>query len=402
MKKIKLLFIVCFVGYLLFTLVMTLALYKNEFKENYLLLEDAEEYKKSAKYDKLVLIKDNIESTLNDRVYSKPFYIDMYGLFQKSMFKRIVGDVDSSKRVIKMKNGKLTFAYSNKDVSKYAKKITNLYNFAKQSNIYMAYINIPWRVPDNNELPFYVEDNVARTNSKMLRKLRANNVNIIDLEKSLTGDYNSWFYDTDHHWKTETAFEAYQIIAKELADNLKYDIPDDYLTNFNKEVYKDIFLGTYGKRVGKWYAGVDDYAYILPNFDTKFEVTNYRDAGKVEDKRAGSFKETMTYPEFLEIKGVDREMSTYYTYSKGTKAEIIVKNLNSYNDKKLLVLKDSFADCTYPFLSLNFKETRVLDIRRYKNIKLYSYIKKYKPDAILILQNAQSLYDETLIQFKEL
>ena len=108
----------------------------------------------------------------------------------------------------------------------------------------------------------------------------------------------------------------------------------------------------------------------------------------------------MTYPEFLTY-NLDRDMSTYYTYSKGTKSEIIVLNKNAYNDKKLLILKDSFADCVYPFLSINFEETRVLDIRRYKNIRLYRYIRKYKPDAILFLQNAQSLYDETLIQWKE-
>ncbi len=400
LKKVKIFLIISFVGYLSFVIFMSIGLYHEDFKSNLSELRSSEEYKSSSKIDKVVLIRNNFENTLNDKIFNKTFYIDIYGLFQKLLCKKIVSDYDSSRKVVKMKNGNLTFVYPNYDITNYSKKVVNLYNYASDNGIYMAYINIPWRVHDNSDLPFYVTDNVTNTNNKMLYKMKNANVNIIDLEKELSGDYNTWFFKTDHHWKIETGFEAYQIITKDLDNHLGLDVPDNYLTDYNKKVYKNIFLGTYGKRVGKYYGGLDDFAYITPNFDTKFEVTNYRNVGEVESCKKGDFVETMTYPEFLTY-NLDRDMSTYYTYSKGTKSEIIVLNKNAYNDKKLLILKDSFADCVYPFLSINFEETRVLDIRRYKNIRLYRYIRKYKPDAILFLQNAQSLYDETLIQWKE-
>jgi len=114
----------------------------------------------------------------------------------------------------------------------------------------------------------------------------------------------------------------------------------------------------------------------------------------------GEFEKVFTYPEYLDTQELDRVMSTYYTYSEGTKAEVRIKNLSGYNNKRLLVLKDSFADPVYPFLSLNFGETRVVDVRRFRAIRLYTYIEKFKPDVILFIHTPSSLYDDSLINFQ--
>ena len=397
LKKIA---IIVFVIYLTSVMSLTITKNKNVFKEAFDNLKINEEYKNNSKYEKIVMYKDTFEDIFNNKIYKKDNYIDIYGLFQKTLLKKVVEDVDDQKRVVKMNNGKLTFVYPKWNIDEEAEKVINLSQYAKEKDIYMVYINIPWRVKDNSELPFYIKDYVTDTNNKMLKKLSTGNVNIIDLENILSGDYDSWFYDTDHHWTTETAFESYKIIIKNINDELDIGLTGKYLNNFTRKVYKDIFLGTYGKRVGKYYDGMDDFVYITPYFDTKFEVINYRNVGEVESIKKGNFTETFTYPEFLD-RNLDRDLSVYYTYSKGTKAEVNITNLNAYNNKKLLILKDSFADSAYPFLALNFQKTKVIDVRRYKAIRLHKYIERYNPDVIIFLQNAQSLYDKTLFNWQE-
>ena len=392
--------IVVFLVYLISVMSLTITKNKEIFKDEFDKLKTKEEYKAANKYEKLGMYKDTFERTFNNKIYKKDNYIDIYGLFQKILLKRVVEDVDDNKNVVRMNNGKLTFVYPNWNVDEEAKKIINLSEYAKSKKIYMTYINIPWRVKDNSELPFYMKDCVTSTNNKMLSKLSNGNVNIIDLENMLDGDYDDWFYNTDHHWTTDTAFTAYKIIMNDLDNELGLGLTDKYLSNFKVEKYKNIFLGTYGKRVGKYYGGMDDFTYITPYFDTKFEVINYRDVGEVESVKKGNFKDALTYPEFLD-KNLDRDLSVYYTYSKGTKAEVNITNLQSYNNKKLLVIKDSFADSIYPFFALNFQKTKVIDVRRYKAIRLYKYIEKYQPDAIVVLYNAQSLYDKTLFNWQE-
>ena len=399
-KSSKTIVISLFLLYLI--LVLGLTLYKNRdlLSESITKLHDSEKYKNANVVDKLVLNRDTFENTFKNNIYMEDTYIDIYGFFQKILMKRVIEDVDDGKRVIRMDNNNLTFVYPKKNINKNAKKIVNLSNYSKSKNIYMVYVNIPWRVNNKSDLPFYIKDYANNTNNKMISKMSKGNVNILNLEDSLSGDYNNWFYSTDHHWTTDTAFESYQIMINDIDDKLDIGLTSKYLFNFDKYKYNDIFLGTYGKRAGKYYGGMDDFTYITPQFDTQFEVINYTDVGKISSVKKGSFKEVFTYPKYLD-KNLDRKLSVYYTYSEGTKAEINITNLAPYNDLKLLVIKDSFADNTYPFLALNFKKTKVIDVRRYNRIRLYTYINKYNPDVIIFLQNPSSLYDDTLFNWQE-
>jgi len=392
--------ITLFLTYIFITGIVTLNNNKTRFINTYNLTVEKEEFKKYDINEKYNNLKANLESVFSSNIVGKYKYIDIYGQIQNMMQKKVVEDVEDNKRVIKLSNDDLTFIYPDKDVTNWINKISAVSDYSKENNIYMLYANAPWKVAENAKLPFYLKDYVTNVKNNFITGIEKNKVNIINLEEKLEGNVNEWFFKTDHHWNIETAFNAYELIMKNIDKNVEINLQKKYLNDYSKRVYKDIFLGTYGKRVGKYYVGVDDFSYILPNFKTSLDVINNIDWDKESSHLIGEFEKVFTYPEYLENDELDRKMSTYYTYSEGTKAEVKISNLKAYNNKKILILKDSFADPIYPFISLNFKETRVIDVRRFRAIRLYSYIEKFEPDVILFIHTPSSLYDDSLINFQ--
>ncbi len=399
-KKSNIVLITLFITYLVVTGFLTIKCNINSFKKDLDSLFEKEDWDTLTFLEKINNTRDTMEATFSDKLLGKYDYIDIYGLFQNMMNKKVVEDVEDKKRVIKLSNGSLGFVYPDININDWVEKITAVSEYSKKNNIYMLYVDAPWRIGKNVSTPFYIKDNVGKVDKKFTNRLKENKVNVLKLKDKLKGNEKNWFFNTDHHWNIETAFESYKIIMKKINKNINLGLKEEYLNNYKTTTYKNIFLGTYGKRVGKYYAGIDDFKYILPEFETKLDVTNNRNWDLEESHLVGTFENVFTYSEYLDNTQLDREMSTYYTYSNGTKAEVKINNLNSYNNKKALILKDSFADPVYPFLALNFKETRVIDVRRFKAIRLYTYIEKFQPDVIIFIHTPTSLYDETLINFQ--
>jgi hypothetical protein len=76
----------------------------------------------------------------------------------------------------------------------------------------------------------------------------------------------------------------------------------------------------------------------------------------------------------------------YTMYLNGDHPIQIIRNNNAIDDKKILVVKHSFADVTMPFLSLAVKEINIVDLRHAgRPENLYDYIDEYNPDLVLFL-----------------
>ncbi len=389
-----------FIVYISITCFFTIKNNIKIFKQETTRVQATEQYSEADVANKVVMLKNTYESIITSNLACKDDYIDIYGLFQKVLQKNIVEDAADGKRVIKLKNGNLAFIYPEADIEEWSQKIISVSEYTKKKDIYMLYADAPWRITDKSDLPFYLKDNVDKTDKKFVNELKEHDVNVLELKNVLEGKKDEWFFKTDHHWNIETAFNAYKAIMNNFKENVGLNVEEKYLNDYSKKVYDDIFLGTYGKRVGKYYGGVDDFAYILPKFNTKLDVINNRDWNKEESHLVGNFEKVFTYPKYLENTKLDRKMSTYYTYTEGIKAEIKINNLMADNEKKILILTDSFGEPVFPFISLNFKETRVIDVRRFKAIRLYTYIDKFNPDIILFIHTPTSLYDKSCVNFQ--
>ncbi len=350
--------------------------------------------------DRINYFKSNSESVFANNLVLKYDYLDTYGLFQKVLFKRVVTDAGEGRDVIKLSNGNLSFTYPDMDEMYWVNKLSIVDEYTKDKGIYMAFAIAPWSINEESKLPFYVEDKAGEVRTRFIDNSIKKDINIIDLEKELTTDPGTWFFRTDHHWNINTAFESYKIIASHLDKELDLNITDKYYNDFNRKTYRKIFLGSYGKRTGKYYTIPDDFEYIYPNFETNFDVFN-SEWDVMTSHYVGDFRHSIAHEEYLTMKIDDtRETSTYYTYTNGGRALVKITNLDPINNKKILILKDSYGEPVFSFLSLVFKEVRAIDVRCWANVNLKEYIDDYKPDVVLFIHTPSSLYDQKLIDFK--
>lgn len=76
----------------------------------------------------------------------------------------------------------------------------------------------------------------------------------------------------------------------------------------------------------------------------------------------------------------------YAVFLYGNNPLTIIKNKTYVNEDKLLVVKDSYANSMIPFLTANFQEIHVIDLRSFQN-RVSDYAEKNGLSNILILYN---------------
>ena len=121
---------------------------------------------------------------------------------------------------------------------------------------------------------------------------------ILDLNEKIDEqnlDFYSLYYKTDHHWNSYAGRWAANEIGKKLSSEYNYVINSTNLNseNFVLEKHSNNFLGSWGKRVGPLYAGVDDFDILIPNYNTSFDY-QYDD-----NIKTGSFREALIDDSYL-------------------------------------------------------------------------------------------------------
>lgn len=297
-----------------------------------------------------------------------------------------------SDTIVRMDNHYLSYDYAtatNEVIEKTADSCLKLSQFCKSQNIPFLYTYAPQKQYFGT-FPQYVE-NAARIEGDLLvDALRKRKVDTLSLAESMVKegvDTEKAYFITDHHWTAETGFWAATKIAQRLNGNygFKYDTKNHKLENYNVKVYEDWFLGSIGKKTGRFFTplGVDDISLITPKFDTNLEVT----AKGVT--RKGAFADTIIYKEKIETKSLHTQ-NPYAAYSGGDFPVQVIENKNATNDQTVLVIRDSFACTVTPFLALDAKTTYAVDLRESLHgnavIKSVSeFIKQNKVDYVCVL-----------------
>lgn len=180
------------------------------------------------------------------------------------------------------------------------------------------------------------------------------------------------YYKTDHHWTTDGAFLAYQEWCKSMGiDSMSID---DFDVNF---VSND-FYGTYYSKAR--YTGIkpDYIKQYTPKNNYEYEV-DY-DLGKKQSN-------TLYSDEFLKRK--DK-----YSYFLDSNHSVVDIKTNVKNGKKLLLIKDSFANCFVPFAVNHFSEVLVIDLRYYRQ-GLSKLIEERGITDILVMYNFSTFSTDT-------
>lgn len=181
------------------------------------------------------------------------------------------------------------------------------------------------------------------------------------------------YYRTDHHWTTYGAFIVYSRWAKEKGI-------EAYSMDFieKKEVSNE-FLGTIDSKLNMKMKADTILQYTVKGVD--FTV-NYNMGANVTD--------TFFFDEYLEKK--DK-----YSYFLGGNPGLVDITSTNKNSKKLLIIKDSYANCIVPVYAADFEKTYVVDLRFF-NMSIDGFIEENGITDILVLYNVDSFATDKYVK----
>ncbi|HZK39608.1 MAG TPA: DHHW family protein [Clostridia bacterium] len=342
---------------------------------------------------------------VNDSVFAKNGFINVYGFSQKATGNRCVYEQDGKvNKVVKMDDASITFVMNkNNNLAQQAAKTSTLNKKLKSEGVDLLYVQLPFKINKFEKgLPTGVEDYSNENADEILASLIDRDVATFDLRNEIAKEFSAYaslFFKTDHHWKPETGLWAAHKIADKLNSDYGFNMDTSLFEKdrFALTTYKDHFLGSMGKRMGIYYAGRDDFSLLLPRDETDMSCHYKRANGKTFGK-SGSFEDTWIFHEHL--KKDYFESNTYVTYSGGDFPLMIFHN-NRIEDKKILVLRDSYSCVVIPFLSLAAcAEMHIIDPRMYKG-SITEYIDNIKPDVVLMLYNPSILNTDCFFDFQK-
>lgn len=167
------------------------------------------------------------------------------------------------------------------------------------------------------------------------------------------------YFKTDHHWTMDGAYLAYT------AFNNLAGAPVLPLAHFSPKCASKKFLGTlYSK---------------APFFDTEPDQFFLPVCLASADIWIDS-KKTASLYEWSKLKEKDK----YGVYFGGNFGIIQIQMPQIKSGKKLVIVKDSFANSLTPFLMEHYSEITLLDLRYY-NHSVSGFLQGYKPDEVLVL-----------------
>ena len=198
-------------------------------------------------------------------------------------------------------------------------------------------------------------------------------VTFVDLRNALAG-WND-FYRTDHHWTTLGAQHAWEALRAGMGltgqagdtDGLSYQ-------GLSYTQVSDSFYGTTYSSSGAAWVEPDSIYTVIPEGGTRGRTTVDRYPEGV------AIPGGLYYPEKLEVK------DKYAYFLGGNQPLCVIKNPDAENGR-LLVIRDSYADCLAPFLSEAFQEVHLFDLR-YNNTSLKKYVADNGIDQVLVLYSA--------------
>lgn len=174
------------------------------------------------------------------------------------------------------------------------------------------------------------------------------------------------YYKTDHHWTLKGAYVAYEALMKDWAmDVVPYQ---DF-----SPIQVQGFLGTYFNKSRLESITPESLVIIDP------EIVSYETDGK-------------TYHNLIDhsaLTGSDK----YGAFLYGNHGFGHIKVRESTHPKRLLVIKDSYANSLIPMMTSAFDEIDVIDLRQFSG-SLQGVINATTYDHVLVLQSFNQFCDE--------
>lgn len=392
------------VGFLLFAAVM-LALALSHLPELYASLDAAWEEggtPEAGFLDKAAFAARRGEDVLNQQLDPEHFFIQLYGGAQRLMGRRYVADMVPGNSVVKLDTGALNFLMLEQaaagdvpDVSPHVQAVSELSEWLERRDTPFLAAVAPQKIASQAQLPVGLSDIGSPAADTFLEGLEQRGVDTFDLRPAFDAraDRSELFFRTDHHWRPEGAFFAYQLLSRELSDRYGFTAPDGALDpeSYDWQVLPGFFLGSQGKRVGSLYAGTDDFTLVSPTFPTEFTYET------PDESHTGSFQEALCVPWFIERRDWFGK-NPYAYYSGGDYGRARMINHQAPDGPRVLLIRESFSCALAPFLALNCSQLTTVDMR-YLDRPLQEVVEEEDPDLVLLLYSASSISSSPLFSW---
>lgn len=288
----------------------------------------------------------------------------------KNLIEKAIGKTEIN-GVIEV-NGNLVQTFRDTDYKLTDKNLASL-NKLKANNAEIPFYFMPIITAQgkmSSQMPTYLDiDSEKEYVDYCFGKLEG--VTAIDVSEAIKSTYYA-FYRTDHHWTTESAYNAYLSASSIIGLEAKKD--------FKIETVSEDFKGTlYSKTLNE---------NILAD-----SIEVYKSEAAFTFTVKGEEYNSLYFDNWL------NEKDKYSFFLNGNHGICSIKNASA--EGRLLIIKDSYANCFIPFLAEHYAEITVVD-PRYCN---YSQIKEINPsdyDAVIVLFNVSGFSQEqnfALIEF---
>lgn len=333
---------------------------------------------------------------VNPLLQNKGTYINLNGLLARSMGQPMMNDR------VTLKNGHLTSLVPDpaapEVIRSAADNVIDFYTRHTQNGGSFLFVMVSSQISKYEDLlPTGYTDTTNETADTFLTYLEAAGVPYLDLREEMHKEgisVTDAYFTTDHHWKPQTGFWAYGKILEALARMGAIGPVDSFYTNpenFIFQTYEDTFLGSSGKLTGKYYAGVDDSIFILPDFQTDISVTI---PDRMLDIR-GPF-EAVAYntevspdyrnPDFY-------QENAYGLYGWGDTALTQWRNPSAPEQGKFLLIGESFGNVPFSLLSLYLSDCDEMDMRYFTD-NFSAYYQEFSPDTVVLEVNVDMTLGE--------
>lgn len=183
------------------------------------------------------------------------------------------------------------------------------------------------------------------------------------------------YYKTDHHWTSLGAFYVFSEVASQM--NIKTDVSSMFVSYPVSTTFNGVLASRSGCRQGVketieiYVAKETDNDVVVSYVDEQRKTTSLYDSSKLE-----------TEDQFAVFLG-------------GNTSEIDIKTV-SESTRRLLVIKDSFANSFIPFLTPFFREIVVVDPRYYSGT-IQDIMDTYRITDTLFLYSGNTFFQDNNI-----
>jgi hypothetical protein len=273
--------------------------------------------------------------------------------------------------------------------------IVRLSDALAEQGIGVLYVQIPSKLDLAGTLACDGIENAALQNADALcTALSLHGVPVLDLRRLLCAsaeDVERNFYRTDHHWSTDGAFCAFGAILERISRMLPAGAVNAALVDasrWERTVYPSWMLGSHGKRVGRFFGGVDDLILYTPrqSVETALSIPH---KGIV---RTGSFADVLLCTEYLDTPNYFSD-DAYCVYLGGNYPLTLHETPSATGGAHVLLVKDSFSLPLEAMLSTSVSRLDAIDPRYYREETVLSYAKRTRPDLVVVAINPSVFSD---------